>query len=191
MKCRVCDSDQLVPVIDLGEQPWCNHFLTAEQVGKEPYYPLAWSTAKLARPHNWISPSEIMFGDHTYLSGDALPLSEHFAAVQHEVDQRFGVGKEPKAVLDIGSNDGTQLKHFQALGWDVLGVESSETTAGLAIEHRRTHASCILQPGCSKTDRTKIRCHQRGWRLFSSGRTAFRGRGHSRGVARTGCLRGG
>jgi SAM-dependent methyltransferase len=34
--------------------------------------------------------------------------------------------------LDIGSNDGTQLKHFQALGYDVLGVESSKTTAKIA-----------------------------------------------------------
>ncbi|XTZ10277.1 MAG: methyltransferase, partial [cyanobacterium endosymbiont of Rhopalodia yunnanensis] len=30
------------------------------------------------------------------------------------------------------SNDGTQLKHFQALGYDVLGVESSKTTAKIA-----------------------------------------------------------
>jgi SAM-dependent methyltransferase len=35
-------------------------------------------------------------------------------------------------VLDIGSNDGTQLKHFQALGYEVLGVESSKTTAKIA-----------------------------------------------------------
>jgi hypothetical protein len=34
-----------------------------------------------------------------------------------------------KSVLDIGSNDGTQLKHFKALGYDVLGVESSRVTA--------------------------------------------------------------
>ena len=39
-----------------------------------------------------------------------------------------------KSVLDIGSNDGTQLKHFQALGYDVLGVESSKTTARIAQE---------------------------------------------------------
>ena len=34
--------------------------------------------------------------------------------------------------MDIGSNDGTQLKHFQTLGYDVLGVESSKTTAKIA-----------------------------------------------------------
>ncbi|MBX2998964.1 MAG: class I SAM-dependent methyltransferase [Caldilineaceae bacterium] len=134
MKCRVCDSDQLVPVIDLGEQPWCNHFLTADQVGKEPYYPLrvvycqSCQTAQL----DFTVKKEIMFGDHTYLSGVTRSLSNHFRAVAQEVDQRFGERVEAKAVLDIGSNDGTQLRHFQELGWDVLGVESSKTTARLA-----------------------------------------------------------
>jgi SAM-dependent methyltransferase len=37
-------------------------------------------------------------------------------------------------VLDIGSNDGTQLKHYQRLGYNVVGVESSKTTARIANE---------------------------------------------------------
>src|SRR5439155_25141049 len=49
-----------------------------------------------------------------------------------EVDRRFRGGRPRPAVLDIGSNDGTQLKHFQALGYDVLGVEASHTTAAIA-----------------------------------------------------------
>jgi SAM-dependent methyltransferase len=75
---------------------------------------------------------EIMFGDHTYLSGVTKSLSEHFRGIAAEVDDRFFNGKVTKRVLDIGSNDGTQLKHFKALGWDALGVESSTTTAAIA-----------------------------------------------------------
>ena len=78
---------------------------------------------------------EIMFGDHTYLSGVTRSLSEHFRKVAAEDDQRFaGADKKSKSVLDIGSNDGTQLKHFKALGYDVLGVESSKRTAQIANE---------------------------------------------------------
>jgi len=73
-----------------------------------------------------------MFGDHTYLSGITKSLSEHFRLIAEEVDRRFGSAFEKKSVLDIGSNDGTQLKHFQNLGWEVLGVESSKTTAKIA-----------------------------------------------------------
>ena len=34
MKCRVCDGEFLELVIDLGEQPWCNHFLKFDEMGK-------------------------------------------------------------------------------------------------------------------------------------------------------------
>lgn len=136
MKCRVCDSTNLELAIDLGSQPWCNHFLKKEEVGKEPFYPLHvlychdCATAQL----DYTVPKEIMFGDHTYLSGVTRSLSEHFRAIAEEVDSRFFKETGDKSVLDIGSNDGTQLKHFKSLGYDVLGVESSKTTAKIANE---------------------------------------------------------
>ena len=36
--CRVCGDSDLDLCIDLGDQPWCNNFLTKEQIGKEPKY---------------------------------------------------------------------------------------------------------------------------------------------------------
>ncbi len=134
MNCRICDSIDLTLVIDLGQQPWCNHFLKEEELGKEPFYPLQvmycnnCSTAQL----NYTVKKEIMFGDHTYLSGVTKSLSDNFRKIAEEVNQRFNPANERRAVLDIGSNDGTQLKHYMDLGWDVLGVESSTTTAAIA-----------------------------------------------------------
>jgi SAM-dependent methyltransferase len=134
MICRVCDSTRLEPVLDLGEQPWCNHFLKKEEIGTEPFYPLRLvfcndcSTAQL----DHTVKKEIMFGDHTYLSGVTRSLDRHFQGVAHEVEKRQRTNNRHQSVLDIGSNDGTQLKHFQAMGYDVLGVESSKTTARLA-----------------------------------------------------------
>jgi SAM-dependent methyltransferase len=133
--CRVCDSTDLELAIDLGAQPWCNNFLTLEEVGREPYYPLrvvychACATAQL----DYTVPKETMFGNHTYLSGVTQSLSAHFRAVADDLDQRFFADAPGKSVLDIGSNDGTQLKHFQALGYDVLGIEPSQTTAAIAV----------------------------------------------------------
>jgi SAM-dependent methyltransferase len=134
MECRVCDGTDLVPAVDLGLQPWANHFLRPDEVGREPVYPLrvlycqGCATAQL----DYTVPKETMFGDHTYLSGVTRSLSDHFRAVAEEVDRRFRGGRPRPAVLDIGSNDGTQLKHFQALGYDVLGIEASRTTAAIA-----------------------------------------------------------
>jgi len=134
MNCRICDSKNLELAIDLGLQPWCNHFLTKEQVGSEPFYPLRvvycheCSTSQL----DYTVKKEVMFSDHTYLSGVTKSLSEHFHRIATEVDERFFSNVKEKSFLDIGSNDGTQLKHFQALGYDVLGVESSKPTARIA-----------------------------------------------------------
>lgn len=136
MHCRVCDSCDLVLAIDLGLQPWCNDFLRPDQVGREPFYPLRvfycndCKTAQL----DYTVPKEVMFGDHTYLSGVTKSLSAHFKGIADESLSLFFADRDKKsvAVLDVGSNDGTQLKHFQGHGCEVLGVESSKTTAALA-----------------------------------------------------------
>ena len=91
MQCRVCDSTNLELAMDLGSQPWCNHFLKPEEVGKEPYYPLRvlychdCATVQL----DYTVKKEVMFGDHTYLSGVTKSLSQHFNNVAQEIDEKF------------------------------------------------------------------------------------------------------
>lgn len=136
MICRVCDSSKLELAIDLGKQPWCNHFLRRDELGKEPYYPLRvvhcqnCATAQL----DFTVPKEVMFSDHTYLSGVTKSLNLHFKKVAEEVDRRFFKNITNKSILDIGSNDGTQLKYYKELGYHILGVESSKTISHLANE---------------------------------------------------------
>jgi hypothetical protein len=132
--CRICDSSHLETAVDLGMQPWANHFVTPEQAGQEPVYPLrvvrcvACGTAQL----DYTVPKETMFADHTYLSGTTRTLSDHFAAVAEKVDQRFGPGWSEKTMLDIGSNDGTQLRHYRDRGYDILGVEAAKLPSEIA-----------------------------------------------------------
>jgi SAM-dependent methyltransferase len=134
MKCRVCDGNKLDQVLDLGHQPWCNNFLRKDQLNTEPRYPLRLMYCEDCHTSqlDYTVDKKIMFGDHTYLSGITKSLSEHFRQIAEDVDKRFGGEFQKKSVLDIGSNDGTQLKHFQNFGWEVLGVESSKTTAMIA-----------------------------------------------------------
>ncbi len=146
MICRVCDSRRLELAIDLGRQPWCNNFLRPDEVGKEPFYPLEVVFCHDCRTVqlDFTVPKEVMFGDHTYLSGVTKSLSEHFRRVAEDVDLRFFHSVSGKSVLDIGSNDGTQLKHFRALGYDVLGVESSKTTAAIANQAGIPTRNCFF-----------------------------------------------
>src|SRR4051812_27083876 len=105
--CRVCDSQELELVVDLGFQPWCNNFLKKEEIGKEPFYPLRLfycqncCTSQL----DFTVKKEVMFGNHTYLSGVTRSLSEHFSAVAVDIDDALFRDHKAKAVLDIGSND--------------------------------------------------------------------------------------
>jgi len=137
MKCRVCNSEELELTIDLGMQPWCNNFIHKEDIGKEPFYPLRvvycnnCTTAQL----DYTVKKEIMFGDHTYLSGVTKSLSKHFKETALYVDEIFFKNVKKKNILDIGSNDGTQLVHYKDLGYDVLGIESSITTAKIANDN--------------------------------------------------------
>lgn len=134
MQCRVCDSKKLELVFDLGLQPWGNHFLKPEEVGQEPFYPLRLlycldcSTTQL----DYTVKKEVMFSEHTYLSGVTRSLNDHFQEVAEYVDSHFFKDKASKSVLDIGSNDGTQLKKYKKLGYEVLGVESSKTISRIA-----------------------------------------------------------
>lgn len=146
MQCRVCDGENLELVLDLGDQPWCNDFLTVDQVGKEPHYPLRlmYCTDCCTSQLSYTVKKEVMFGDHTYLSGMTKTLSDHFRNIAKDTYRRFLLGRQNMRVLDIGSNDGTQLKHFQDLGCEVLGIESSLRTAEIANQNGVPTRNCFF-----------------------------------------------
>ena len=139
MGCRVCDSTNLELVLDLGQQPWGNNFLQKDMLGDEVFYPLRLffcvdcGTVQL----DFTIPKEVMFGDHTYLSGVTSSLKNHFKEVADETVKKFfpDIASRKVSVLDIGSNDGSQLKYYESLGCDILGVESSVTTAKIANDN--------------------------------------------------------
>ena len=138
MKCRICKSTNIVKVLDLGRQPWCNNFIKVNEIGREKKYPLVLMYCKnccLAQLNHTVK-KEIMFSDHTYLSGITKTLSNHFKSICDDLDKRFNKNRTKKNILDIGSNDGTFLKHFKKKKWNILGIESSKKIAKFANKNR-------------------------------------------------------
>lgn len=133
--CRVCHKDNLKPFLDLGAQPWANDFVPYDRLHNVPEYPLSLvqciecNTVQL----DYTVPKGTMFGDHTYRSGMTKTLVNHFEEVAAEIDNFTSKNMNAKypAVLDIGSNDGAFLSVFPE-NWNVLGVESSKSTASFA-----------------------------------------------------------
>ena len=56
MNCRSCNGEKLELILDLGNQPWCNDFLSEERIGKEEKYPLRL---------NYCHDCELLQLDHT------------------------------------------------------------------------------------------------------------------------------
>jgi len=134
MHCRICGGQDFELVVDLKDQPLGHHFLKKQDIGKELFYPLrvVYCLKCQSAQLDCVVKKEVMYSHHTYLSGITKSLSDHFQSIASEVDRRFFSKKKKKAALDIGSNDGTQLIHYQKLGYDVLGVEASKNIADIA-----------------------------------------------------------
>jgi len=132
--CRSCGNQKIQTVLDLGEQPWCNDFLTEEKVGHEEKYPLTLvrcEGCKLLQLDHTV-PKETMFGDHDYLSGMTQTLLNHFYDVAKELALQIDL-QEGDLIVDIGGNDGSQLIQYQKLGFsNVINVESSVGTAKIS-----------------------------------------------------------
>lgn len=134
-QCRVCGLSSLAEKLDLGLQPWANGFIASDGFATEKKYPL-----RLVRCEScslvqldYTVPKEVMFSNHTYVSGTTTALRQHFMSVARDVTTRYiRALNVPATVLDIGSNDGTNLLCFKDLGYEVLGVESSSNISKIA-----------------------------------------------------------
>ena len=131
--CRVCGSGSLEDVIDLGIQPWGNDMVTKDSVGQEKKYPLVCcfcmecSTLQV----RYTVPKEIMYADHSYLSGSNKTMPKHFQKIADYVVNKY-CNSDDSLAVDIGSNDGTLLRSYQNNNFRVLGVEASAEIAKIA-----------------------------------------------------------
>ena len=128
--CRLCDSKDLVEILDLGEMPLAGAYLKKVQLGKEKVYPLKIFFCKecfLVQILDVVDP-DTLFKDYRYLS--SLSLSSHFSNLARELTKKF-LAKD-SFIVEIGSNDGVLLSPLKSLGMRVLGVDPAENVAKIA-----------------------------------------------------------
>lgn len=133
-KCRICNSKELSDVIDLGDQPIPNGFLSKEQLRiKEKRYPLAVVFCKnctLMQLKYLVKP-EVMFDNYLYIPSASKTRIEHFKKLAEEVGSLAKL-KSDSLVIDIGSNDGSLLVAFKNLGARVLGIDPAQNLVTVA-----------------------------------------------------------
>src|SRR5262245_22477983 len=107
--CRICDSDDIDRILDLGAQPPANS-LRRDRADSLPAIPLvlcrcrSCGTIQLSET---VSP-EYLFHDYVWVTGTSQAARDHSAVFCERLAARCGAG--PRFVLEVASNDGTFLQ---------------------------------------------------------------------------------
>ena len=133
--CRVC-AGPCESFISFGRMPVANGFLREEDFADEYFFDLAAAFCeRCALPQlvNAVAPDRMFHGEYPFFTSSSRGMVEHFARFAAEVRSRF-MPESGGLVVEIGSNDGTLLRHFIAPGVRHLGVEPSANVAVAALE---------------------------------------------------------
>ena len=131
--CRLCGSDELERVVELAPTPPANAF-TAEPVPQAtfPLELMLCAGCGHLQLHHVVDP-ELLFRDYVYAAGTSPVFVDHFRRYAEDAIARFGLNPGD-LVVDVGSNDGTLLRFFQARGLRVLGIDPARGIAQRATE---------------------------------------------------------
>ncbi len=115
--------------------PPCENFISPDRLGNmETYYPLHVMVCEecfLVQLPEHISPQEI-FTEYAYFSSYSTSWVAHAKRYCDHAAARFGLGQD-SLVVELASNDGYLLQHFQPLGVPTLGIEPAANVAQAAI----------------------------------------------------------
>lgn len=132
--CRACESSDIHKIFSLGLQPKPNGFLKKNALSvKEEYFPLSISfcgRCGMVQLDQLVEPAA-MFQNYVYATSASKPMVKHLQDFAKSVFRKFKL-TSVSFVVDIGSNDGTFLKHFKKLGSNILGVDPAENIAKVA-----------------------------------------------------------
>ena len=97
--------------LNLGKQPIANRFLTKDEFDNEFFFDLKVvfdEETKLVSLKEFVEPKMMFNENYTYHSSTSYPMKEHF----RKVAETLSIIYKPVNVLEIGSNDGIFIKHF-------------------------------------------------------------------------------
>lgn len=131
--CRVCRSEQIQTVLDLGEQPPANSLRNRLEEAL-PVVPLS-----ICRCHDCTTVQltetvrpEYLFKNYVWVTGTSATAKDYSRRFFEESVGRCGA--HPLFVVEVASNDGTFLRQFREKGHRVLGVDPAENIARIAQE---------------------------------------------------------
>ncbi len=133
-KCRICRSRSLRKFLSLGPSPLANSFLdSSTDYSRELFYPLdvCYCTNCSLVQLGHVVDADLLYRDYIYIPSTANTMLIHFAQLAAQTILNFNLTSS-SFVVDIGSNDGTLLKHFKIHGMKTLGIDPASNLAAVA-----------------------------------------------------------
>jgi SAM-dependent methyltransferase len=134
--CRLCHSKRLELVVPIAATPIADAYVPKEKLDEvQELYPLDMYQC-LDCGHvqllDVVDP-EVIFKHYSYFSGRTAAIVKHFDGYSDAVIRKTNL-QPGSLVVDVGSNDGCLLRHFQNKGMKVLGIDPAENIAKAANE---------------------------------------------------------
>lgn len=125
----LCCKKEIRLFLDLGEQPLANNYHSKDEICNT--YPLKLMFCRNCyhcQLSHAVNP-EILFKTYKYVSGTSqtgIYFFKNNAKIITNKTKKIG------KILDIASNDGTQLDFFKELGWETYGVDPATNLCPIA-----------------------------------------------------------
>lgn len=137
MKCRHCQTELTLTLIDLGTSPPSNSYVTNKTIhGPEKYFPLrvlVCDTCWLVQTEDYAGAEELFDEDYAYFSSFSTTWLKHAEKYIVDMVDRFKLNASSH-IVEVAANDGYLLQYAKALGIPCLGVEPTKSTASAARE---------------------------------------------------------
>jgi len=137
MLCRHCDSILELDLIDLGSAPLSNGYLTKEQLSQgEINYPLRVKVCEscyLVQTLDFVTSTDVFTSNYHYFSSTSTTWVSHALNFTEQITKDLGLNSD-SLVIEIASNDGYLLQHFNKLGIPNFGIEPTKSTTETARE---------------------------------------------------------
>lgn len=135
MRCRHCNSELTLPLIDLGTAPPSNAYLTEQTLHKpEKHFPLrvlVCTECWLAQTEDFAAADELFSADYAYFSSFSTTWLKHAEQYVSDMAQRFGLNASSH-IVEVAANDGYLLQYAKARDIPCLGIEPTTSTANAA-----------------------------------------------------------